>query len=334
MSETYASAGVDLPAADRLKKFMAGLAPTTFGPQVLAGPGPFAGLFAIRGFRDPVLVASCDGVGTKVKVASLLGRYETLGYDLVHHSVNDVLTLGAEPLFLLDYIAMGKLEPARIERLFRGLVAACKGVGIALLGGETAEMPGVYREGELDLVGFILGVVERDRVISGRDIQARDWLLGLPSSGLHTNGYSLARKVFRLEEEPGVLRKAFPPLGRTLGEALLEPHRCYYDSLKSFLPRVKALAHITGGGFEGNIPRVLPQGLGARIIGGSWEVPAIFGLIQRQGPVPEAEMHRVFNMGVGMVVVASPEEGPSLLQSLPGARHIGEVIAGKGVEIV
>ena len=334
MSESYASAGVDIPAAGRLKKFMARLASTTFGPQVLAGPGPFAGLFALRGFREPVLVASCDGVGTKVKVASLLDRYDTLGYDLVHHSVNDILTLGAEPLFLLDYIAMGKLEPARIERLFQGLVAACKGVGVALLGGETAEMPGVYREGELDLVGFILGVVERDRVISGRNIRAGDWLLGLPASGLHTNGYSLARRVFRLGEEPGVLRKVFPPLGRTLGEALLEPHRCYYDSLKSLLPRVKALAHITGGGFEGNIPRVLPQGLGARIIGGSWEVPAIFGLIQKEGPVPETEMYQVFNMGVGMVVVASPEEGPSLLQSLPGARHIGEVTAGKGVEIV
>lgn len=334
MSETYASAGVDIPAADRLKKFMARLAPTTFGPQVLAGPGPFAGLFALRGFRDPVLVASCDGVGTKVKVACLLDRYETLGCDLVHHSVNDILTLGAEPLFLLDYIAMGKLEPARIERLFQGLVAACKGVGIALLGGETAEMPGVYREGELDLVGFILGVAERDRVISGRDIQARDWLLGLPASGLHTNGYSLARKVFRLEEEPGALGKVFPELGRTLGEALLEPHRCYYESLRPLLPQVKALAHITGGGFEGNIPRVLPRELGAKIIKGSWEVPAIFELIQKQGRVPEAEMYRVFNMGVGMVVVASPGEGSSLLQSLPEAKRIGEVIAGKGVRIV
>ena len=334
MSESYASAGVDIPAADRLKKFMAGLAPTTFGPQVLAGPGPFAGLFALRGFRDPVLVASCDGVGTKVKVASLLGRYYTLGFDLVHHSVNDILTLGAEPLFFLDYIAMGKLEPARIEKVFQGLVGACKGVGVALLGGETAEMPGVYREGEMDLVGFILGVVERDSVISGQDIRAGDWLLGLPSSGLHTNGYSLARKVFRLNEEPGVLRKLLPTLGRPLGEALLEPHRCYYDSLKPSLSRVKALAHITGGGFEGNIPRVLPRGLGARIIRKSWEVPAIFGLIQQEGMVSEAEMYRVFNMGVGMVVVASPAEGPSLLEALSGARHIGDVIAGKGVEIV
>ena len=333
MSESYASAGVDIPVADRLKKFMAGMAPSTFGPRVLAGPGPFAGLFALRGFTDPVLVASCDGVGTKVKVASLMDSYETLGHDLVHHSVNDILTLGAEPLFFLDYIAMDKLEQAKIERLFQGLVAACKGVGVALLGGETAEMPGVYRSGELDLVGFILGVVEKDRVISGRDIRAGDWLLGLPSSGLHTNGYSLARKVFRLEEQPAVLKKVFPALGRTLGEALLEPHRCYYESLKPFLPRVKALAHITGGGFEGNIPRVLPRGLGARIIRGSWQEPAIFDLIQKEGRVPQAEMYRVFNMGVGMVVVVSPEAGPALLRSLPGAKGIGEVTAVEGVKI-
>ena len=327
---SYSASGVDIAAADQLKKFMARLAPRTYGPQVLAGVGPFAGLFSLQGFKDPLLVASCDGVGTKVKVAALMDKYDTLGYDLVHHSVNDILTLGAQPLFFLDYIAMEKLEPSRVQGLFQGLVAACQGLGIALLGGETAEMPGVYREGELDLVGFILGAAERGRILQGKNIQVGDRLLGLPSSGLHSNGYSLARKVFGVEE-PGALDRVYPELGRPLGEVLLEPHRCYYGELKPLLGRVKALAHITGGGLGGNLPRVLPKGLGARIQRGTWPIPPIFSLIQALGPIAEGEMYRVFNMGVGMVAVASPKE--DLLPLLPGSAIIGEVVAGEGVRI-
>jgi len=230
---------------------------------VLAGPGLFGGLFELRGFNNAVLVSSADGVGTKLKIAIALDRHDTVGMDIVNHSVNDILTCGAAPLFFLDYIAMGKLSPPRVEAIVKGLSNACQEVGCALIGGETAEMPGLYAENDYDLAGFIVGAVEKENIIDGSKIAAGDVLIGLPSSGLHTNGYSLARKVFG--DTAAALNKHYPELGRTIGEALLEPHICYYHRLKPHLPVIKGLAHITGGGFPGNIPRILPEGVAARI---------------------------------------------------------------------
>ena len=327
--KTYSQAGVDTHLAGELKGAIAGLAAGTLGPEVLAGPGPFAGLYQLQGYREPLLVASADGMGTKLKLAAAHGRHHGLGRDLVHHCTNDILTSGAKPLFLLDYIAADRLRPQVIEEIIRGLAEACRGVGCALLGGETAEMPGVYREGEHDLVGFIVGAVEKDRVIEGRDIAPGDRFLALPSSGLHTNGYSLVRSVFNLDASPSAMDRLYPELGRTLGEALLEPHRCYLRELEPWLPHIKGMAHITGGGLEGNLPRCLPSGVGVRIHKDSWQVPPLFRFIQEAGPVAEAEMFRTFNMGVGMAIVLSPQQADRVKSALPTAFLIGEIVAGE-----
>ncbi len=328
--QTYRAAGVDLEAADQVVKLIGQQAHSTLRPGVLSGIGSFSGLFRLTGYREPVLVGSVDGVGTKLRIATILGKYDTVGIDLVNHCVNDILTSGAEPLFFLDYIAMGKLIPQRVEEVAKGLAEACREAGCALIGGETAEMPGIYSGEDFDLVGFVIGAVERDRLINGKGIKNGDLIIGLPSSGLHTNGYSLVRRVFG--EERVRLEAYSPELGRTLGEELLEPHRCYLNLLKSHLHQIKGLAHITGGGIPGNLPRVLPQGLSARVKKGSWEVPPIFQLIQKEGQVPEEEMFRVFNMGVGMALICSPEESEQLLEALPGAGIIGEVVkGGKGI---
>jgi phosphoribosylformylglycinamidine cyclo-ligase len=330
--QTYAAAGVDFDAARRVKELIKRQAQATVGPQVIAGVGPFAGLFELKGYREPVLVSSVDGVGTKLKIASALGKHDTIGIDLVNHCVNDILTSGAEPLFFLDYIAMGKLVPQQVEAVVKGMAEACRAVGCALIGGETAEMPGFYPEGDYDLVGFIIGVVEKGNVIDGRSIKAGDAIIGLASSGLHTNGYSLVRKLFGTE--PSILSQFYPELGRTLGEELLEPHRCYYHVLKPLLFRIKGMAHITGGGLIDNLPRILPPGLGAGLEKSSWGAPPIFALIQKKGNIDEKEMYRVFNMGIGMALVSSPDDADQLLASLPGARVIGGVVEGGGTERV
>ena len=327
--EAYAQAGVDVKAADKAKELIKRLARSTSKPEVLTDIGLFGGMFQLKGYAEPVLVSSVDGVGTKLKIASLLDKHDTIGIDLVNHCVNDVLTCGASPLFFLDYIAMGKLLPQRVESIVSGIARACKSVGCALIGGETAEMPGVYQANDYDLVGFIVGVAEKANILSGNSIASGDILLGLPSSGLHTNGYSLVRKVFELGRDPSWLQVFYPELKRTLGDELLEPHRCYYSELKPVLPMVKGLAHITGGGFEGNIPRILPQGLAVQIKKDAWQVPSIFRLIQEMGKVKEAEMYQVFNMGIGMVVICSPQNETELTTALSETKKIGKVIQSR-----
>ncbi len=290
--------------------------------------GFFGGLFELKGYRQPVLVSSVDGVGTKLQIATVLSKYDTIGIDLVNHCVNDILTGGAAPLFFLDYIAMGKLVPERVEAIVRGMAQACREAGCALIGGETAEMPGLYAGEDYDLAGFIIGVVEKEQVITGKTIAPGDAIIGLPSSGLHTNGYSLVRRVFG--DTPQALNTFYPELGRTLGEELLEPHRGYYQPLKPLLPLIKGMAHITGGGLEGNVPRILPPGLAARFNSRAWAVPPVFSLIQQRGKVAKSEMYRVFNMGIGMVVICSPKDVDQLTKTLPEAKVIGKVVEQAG----
>jgi phosphoribosylformylglycinamidine cyclo-ligase len=327
--EAYARAGVDVKAADKAKELIKRLARSTSRPEVLTDIGLFGGMFQLKGYTEPVLVSSVDGVGTKLKIASFLNKHDTVGIDLVNHCVNDILTCGASPVFFLDYIAMGKLLPERVESIVSGIAQACKNVGCALIGGETAEMPGIYHGDDYDLVGFIVGAVEKTNILSGNSIASGDIILGLPSSGLHTNGYSLVRKVFELDRDPSSLQISYPELKRTLGEVLLEPHRCYYSELKTVLPMVKGLAHITGGGFEGNIPRILPQGLAVHLNKDAWQVPPIFRLIQERGKIKEAEMYQVFNMGIGMVIFCSPQKVAELTAALPETKKIGKVIESK-----
>ncbi|MBN2462172.1 MAG: phosphoribosylformylglycinamidine cyclo-ligase [Dehalococcoidia bacterium] len=324
--DAYSQAGVDIKAADKAKELIKQLARSASRPEVLTDIGLFGGMFQLSGYSEPVLVSSVDGVGTKIKIASLMGKHDTVGIDLVNHCVNDILTCGASPLFFLDYIAMGKLLPQKVESIVSGLAQACKNVGCALIGGETAEMPGIYQGDDYDLVGFIVGVVEKANILNGSSIASGDIILGLPSSGLHTNGYSLARKVFDTDRDPSVLQASYPEPKRTLGDELLQPHRCYYSELKPVLPMIKGLAHITGGGFEGNIPRIIPKGLAVQISKDAWQVPPIFKLIQERGKIKEAEMYQVFNMGIGMVIICSPQQASELADALPETKKVGKVI--------
>jgi len=326
IKETYTAAGVNIDLAARAKELIAKHARSTLRPEVLSGVGFFGGLFEFKGYQQPVLVSSVDGVGTKLKIASALAKHNTIGVDLVNHCVNDILTCGAEPLFFLDYIAMGKLVPKKVEAIAQGMAQACREVGCALIGGETAEMPGLYAGEDYDLVGFIIGVVEKEKIIMGKTIAVGDTIIGLSSSGLHTNGYSLVRKLFGVAE----LKKHYPELGRTLGEELLEPHRCYYHQLKPLLPVIKGMAHITGGGLIDNVPRVLPQGLAAQLHSQAWTIPPIFQLIQQRGNVDQQEMYRVFNMGIGMVAICSPNNVDQLTRALPEVKVIGEVVEQEG----
>jgi len=328
IKETYAKAGVDIDIAAKTKELIAKHARSTLRPEVLSGVGFFGGLFEFKGYSQPVLVSSVDGVGTKLKIASALDKHNTIGIDIVNHCVNDILTCGAEPLFFLDYIAMGKLAPEQVEAIAQGLAQACHEVGCALIGGETAEMPGLYAGEDYDLVGFIIGVVEKEKIIMGKTIVVGDTVIGLPSSGLHTNGYSLVRKIFGESRE--ALDIHYPELGRTLGEELLEPHHCYYNQLKPLLPIVKGMAHITGGGLIDNVPRVLPQGMAVQFHSQAWTVPPIFQLIQQRGNVARDEMFHVFNMGLGMVLMCSPQDVDRLTKALPEARIIGEVVEQVG----
>jgi phosphoribosylformylglycinamidine cyclo-ligase len=333
----YREAGVDISAADAAKSRIKGLARATFNGQVLTEIGSFGGMFRpdLSRYREPVLVASTDGVGTKIKIAILAGVHDTVGYDLVAHCVDDILVQGASPLFFLDYVALGKMDPAKVEQIVAGFSRACSELGCPLIGGETAEMPGTYAEDDYDLAGFIVGVVEREKALP-RGVSEGDVLLGLPSSGLHTNGYSLARKVL-FETLGHRVDTRLPELGTTVGRALLAPHRCYLAALEPLLERdkVRALAHITGGGFPGNIPRVLPEGLGAQLRRGSWEVPPLFRLIQKAGDVPDEEMVRTFNLGIGMVVVVAAGDLHDVEHSLERRGEpsfvIGRVVAGSGV---
>jgi phosphoribosylformylglycinamidine cyclo-ligase len=327
--DAYAAAGVSIDAASAAKEKIKKLAQATFSPGVLAGPGFFGGMFELpQGFKKPVLVSSCDGVGTKLKIAAAMGKHDSVGMDIVNHSVDDILTCGAEPLFFLDYIAMGKLDPVLIADVVKGMSTACQEVGCALIGGETAEMPGLYHGKDYDLAGFIVGIVEKDGILNGLSIKPGDAVLGLPSTGLHTNGYSLARKV--LGETPEAMARRYSTLDASVGEALLVPHRSYLKTLKPVLGDVKGLAHVTGGGFTDNIPRTLPPGTAVHIHKRSWEVLPIFELIRELGSVGDAEMYRVFNMGIGMVVFADPAKVALLMAAIPEARLIGEVTADSG----
>jgi phosphoribosylformylglycinamidine cyclo-ligase len=321
--EAYVAAGVDIDTADRAKQQIARMARSTFTPGVLSGPGFFGGLFEFKGYKQPVLVSSCDGVGTKLKIATALDKHDTVGIDIVNHSINDIFTSGASPLFFLDYIATGKLVPDRIESIVKGLTVACKEGGCALIGGETATMPGLYAGEDYDLAGFIVGVVEKPDIIMGKNITPGDAIIGLPSTGLHTNGYSLARKIFGDTRKD--MEKTYPEIGRTIGEALLEPHRSYYQPLKHLLSNIKGLAHITGGGLVGNVPRILPDTVTARFHQSAWTVPALFKLMQEKGKVDRAEMYKVFNMGIGMVVVCAADKAATVTKSVSGALLIGEI---------
>jgi phosphoribosylformylglycinamidine cyclo-ligase len=317
---SYAAAGVDIEAYERALERVKPLIAATHGKDVAVGVGPFAGLFALPGGGH--LAASTDGVGTKIKIAIAAGTHRGIGVDIVNHCVNDIATARARPLFFLDYFATGKLDPDVFTQLVEGMTQACRGAGCALLGGETAEMPGVYALGDYDLAGFIVGLVEADRNPAPARIEAGDVLIGLPSSGLHTNGYSLVRKVF--EDVP--LTRVFPELGRPLGDVLLEPHTTYLDDLVS-LPW-KGAAHITGGGILGNLPRCLPDGLGARLDRKAWNVQPIFELISKRGRVADDEMYGTFNMGLGMILVMDADEVP------PGATVVGEVVPHSGPDRV
>ena len=334
----YRDAGVDISAADEAKARIKGLARGTFNASVLSEIGSFGGMFRpdLARYEDPVLVASTDGVGTKIQVAIAAGVHDTVGYDLVAHCVNDILVQGAAPLFFLDYIALGKMDAGRVEAIVSGVVRGCTEFACPLIGGETAEMPGTYAPEDYDLAGFIVGVVDRSRALTGERVQEGDVLLGLPSSGLHTNGYTLARKV--LFDVMGLrVDTRVPDLGATVGEALLAPHRAYLSALEPLVERrkIRAMAHITGGGFPGNVPRVLPAGLGARIRASAWKVPPLFQMIQKGGSIPDEEMYRTFNMGIGMVLVVAPGDLHDVEHSLERrgetAFVIGSVVAGQGV---
>jgi phosphoribosylformylglycinamidine cyclo-ligase len=333
IKKAYALAGVDIHLADKVKKIIAQQARTTFRSEVI-GSEFFGSMFQLKGYHEPVLVSSTDGVGTKLKIASLLGRNDTVGTDIVNHCVNDILCCGAEPLFFLDYIAMDKLRPEQIEAIISGIVQACHEVGCSLIGGETAEMPGIYSQGSYDLVGFIVGVVEKKNILDGSSIVPDDVILGLPSSGLHTNGYSLVRRVFGIDANPSCLNKFYPELGKSLGEELLQVHRCYYPQLKPASPLIKAIAHITGGGFVGNIPRILPEGVAAHIKKHSWDILPIFKLIQKEGDIKEMEMYQVFNMGIGMTIICSPQQVAKIVSILPQAKVIGGIIKREDEERV
>jgi phosphoribosylformylglycinamidine cyclo-ligase len=331
-TKAYASAGVDVDLGNRVKKGIQALVKGTHGPEVLGRIGGFGGLFRpdFRGMKDPVLVSSVDGVGTKLKLAFMTGRHDTMGQDLVNHCVNDIAVIGARPLFFLDYIGAEKLEPAVFTQLLKGFAKACKAAGCAIVGGETAQMPGMYQRGEYDLAGTIVGVVDRPELLDGSRIRPGDVILGLASNGLHTNGYTLARKV--LFDQMGLkLASRLPGVKGTLADELLRVHRNYQPSLAK-LPRgvVKGLAHITGGGLVDNLPRVLPGNCDAVIDTGRWIVPAIFQHIERGGKVDHDEMYQVFNMGIGMTVIVG-EGDAKLAKTRLKARFIGRVESGSGI---
>ena len=339
----YAAAGVDIAARSKFAKSLPGILAQARRPEVLSDAGPFSGLFRLgEKYRDPVLSASADGIGTKVKLHLAANRLDLCGPDILGHSINDIMACGAEPLFFLDYIAGNGLTNEQKQTLVEGVARACAEGGCALLGGETADMPDVYAEGEFDLAGFIVGVVERDRIIDGSRVAVGDVLLGIPSSGLHTNGFSLARKALdicngepteetrqRLAERPGLLG------GRSLEECLLETHRPYYKQVSPVLDKVHGMAHITGGGYTENVPRILPDAVTAAFDTRSWPVLPVFQLIQQRGEISSEEMYEVFNMGIGLVLMVSPEDSAEVQAAIPEALRIGAIRqwTGRPVEL-
>ncbi len=339
MSSKYRESGVDIDAAGKALDSAGGMIRKTWGASVLSETGNFGGLFRMpEGYDEPVLVSSVDGVGTKLKVAFLSGKHDTVGEDLVNHCVNDILVQGAKPLFFLDYIGCGKLEPKIVTEIIKGFSRGCQNNGCALIGGETAEMPGFYKKGEYDLAGCIVGIVEKKRIIDGGRIEAGDEVWALPSGGLHTNGYSLARKVVFKDQGLGV-EDTLPGGPITAGEELLKVHRSYLKEVEELqcCVDIKGLAHITGGGLVENIPRILPKGTAVQIETGSWEIPAVFRFLMEWGGISREEMYRVFNMGIGMAVIISPGDGKKM-KSVQKLRwnpfHIGRVTTGGGKVIL
>jgi phosphoribosylformylglycinamidine cyclo-ligase len=332
MARSYREAGVDIDEARRAVELIGRAAASTATPAVLAGIGGFGSLFRFdpEPYPDPVLVASTDGVGTKLKVAVALGRHDTIGVDLVNHCVNDIAVQGADPLFFLDYLATASLRAEVVEEIVGGVAAACAAAGVALVGGETAEMPDLYHGDDYDLAGFIVGVVARSDLVDGAGVRPGDALIGLPSSGLHTNGYSLARRVL----PPNSWNQAVAGLEGSIGDALLAPHRSYLDEIRALRRELRAVggdvlafAHLTGGGWIDNIPRTLPAGTGVEVVTGSWAVPRIFGLIQEHGRVDDAEMARTFNLGIGLTAVVPHEQVAEALRAVPEAVRVGTVVA-------
>jgi len=331
VARSYREAGIDLDEARRAVELIGRAAALTSGPAVLGGVGGFGSLFHFdpAPYPEPVLVASTDGVGTKLRVAIALGRHDTIGVDLVNHCVNDIAVQGADPLFFLDYLAVGTLRAEVAEEIVTGIANGCVAAGIALVGGETAELPDLFHGEDYDLAGFIVGVVARADVIDGSQVRAGDALIGLPSSGLHTNGYSLARRVLREDE----WRRTAPGLDRTIGEELLATHRSYLDEIRILRRALRsagsdalAFAHLTGGGWIDNIPRTLPDGLGVEVETGSWHVPRIFSLIQERGDIPDEEMVRTFNLGIGLTAVVRPELADAAVAALPEVARLGNVV--------
>jgi phosphoribosylformylglycinamidine cyclo-ligase len=326
---SYAAAGVDIAAAEENVRSIGLQVRSTHGPSVLGDFGAFAGLFHLRDVRDPVLVASTDGVGSKVLLGLQLGRYDVLGRDLVNLSVNDVLTTGARPLFFLDYVGLHAIEQTIMNALVAGMAAACRDNGCALLGGETSQLPDIYAPGHMDLAGTVVGVVERGSVVDGSGVVPGDRIWGLPSTGLHTNGFSLAR---RLVAGMDLASDSQGRLGEPLGDALLAPHPSYYAALKPILSELKAIAHITGGGIPGNLPRVLPSTVSAELDWGSWPVPPIFALLQDLGHIPFEEMLQVFNMGLGLIFVTPPNATPRT--QCPAAIEVGRIVGQRPERVI
>lgn len=334
----YGSAGVDIDASNAAKKRISRLVESTFTKGVVGGFGGFGGMFRIPpGLEKPVLVSSADGVGTKIKVAIESGRHDTIGRDLVNHCVNDILVQGAIPAFFLDYVAFGKLDPRVVEAVVSGVAAGCRENGCALIGGETAEMPGLYTPPDYDLAGFIVGYVEEDRILGPHRVRPDDVLIALPSSGLHTNGYSLARKIVS-ERLKLRLRDAFPGGGGAVADVLLAEHRSYLPALKPVLDRIHAMAHITGGGLLENLDRALPPNLDATIDVSSWKIPNVFRVLMDAGSVDLAEMHRTFNMGVGIVIICAPSDAGAVVSAAAAAGvagwKIGSLKPGSGAVIL
>jgi len=335
MSQSYKKSGVDIDAGAKAVALMRDAVRATYTPSVLSDVGNFGGLFSLKSIAtmsNPVLVASTDGVGTKTKVASMMNRWDTIGADLVNHCINDILVQGATPLFFLDYVASDKLDPQQIADIVTGMATACQASQTALLGGETAEMAGVYQSGEVDVVGTIVGAVDQDHVIDGSTIQEGDTIIALPSTGLHTNGFTLARAVLAEED----WQNQHSELGQSIGEALLATHRCYLQEFLKIREQVdiRGIAHITGGGITDNLPRILPDGLGATIDTSKWKIPAIFQMIENMGDVSSAEMYRVFNMGLGMLIIVSQTDADMVLDLLDDGFIVGEIVQGDGVQIV
>ncbi|MBF0566940.1 MAG: phosphoribosylformylglycinamidine cyclo-ligase [Nitrospirae bacterium] len=336
---TYKDSGVDVRSADSFVGDIKTIAKKTFRKEVLTDIGSFNALFALdwKKYRDPVLVSGTDGVGTKLKVAFMAGRHDTIGIDLVAMCVNDILTAGAEPLFFLDYFAVSHLDKTVARQVLEGIAEGCIQAGCSLIGGETAEMPGFYSQGEYDLSGFAVGIAERSAIVDGSAIKPGDSLIGLPSSGLHSNGYSMVRKLFFELEKMGI-HDIIPETGTPLSEELLTPTTIYVKAIHSLMEkvRVKGMAHVTGGGITGNLPRILPNGTGARIRTSSWEVPPIFKAIRQRGSVVEDEMNETFNMGVGFIAAISSEDTGEALRTLHSvgseAFLMGEIVRGEGVE--